>query len=53
MVAFHRRPVELAVSTDWLLIAQLLYCIVIAVQKGIIIAALYVKWWHSTDAQLN
>ena len=38
--ALLTRPVELVVSTDWLLIAQLLYCIVIAVQKGII-AAVY------------
>ena len=29
------------VNTDWLLIAELLYCIVIAVQKKIIIATVY------------
>ena len=32
------RTEHLVVSTDWLLIAELLYCIVIAVQKHIIIA---------------
>ena len=41
-------PSSIVVSTDWLLIALLKHCIVIAVQKSCINAsavAVFVEWW--------
>ena len=43
--------VDSVVSTDWLLIALLKHCIVIAVQKSCINAsavAVFVEWWIVT-----